>query len=138
MALVLYIFNKLGEVVHYHEWERQKQPENLKDECKSMFGLLFTLKVFTQKLDPHGKGDCSFHAFKTNSYKLHYMESPTGLRFVLLTQPSMGDLRQALRHIYNNLYVEMVVKNPLNEGRGSGFVSEAFRNAVDRYGRTLH
>lgn len=35
------------------------------------------------------------------------------VQLILITDPRMGDLREALRFIYNNIYVEYVVKNPL-------------------------
>ncbi|ONI21257.1 hypothetical protein PRUPE_2G055900 [Prunus persica] len=40
------------------------------------------------------------------------MESPSGIKIILVTHPSTGDLRESLKYIYN-LYVESVVKNPL-------------------------
>lgn len=35
------------------------------------------------------------------------------VQIVLLTDPRMGDLSEALKYIYSNIYVEYVVKNPL-------------------------
>ncbi|KAL5683413.1 hypothetical protein ACJX0J_009798, partial [Zea mays] len=58
-----------------------------------------------------GQG-CSFYSFKTNTYKLNFMESPSGIKLILITHPRTGDQRDSLKHIYN-LYVEYVVKNPL-------------------------
>ncbi|PQQ01157.1 hypothetical protein Pyn_17567 [Prunus yedoensis var. nudiflora] len=58
-----------------------------------------------------GQG-CSFHSFRTNTYKLTFMESPSGIKIILVTHPRTGDLRESLKYIYN-LYVEYVVKNPL-------------------------
>ncbi|GMY07340.1 transposon tx1 uncharacterized 149 kda protein [Fagus crenata] len=58
-----------------------------------------------------GQG-CSFQSFRTNTYKLSFMESPSGIKIILVTHPRTGDLRESLKYIYN-LYVEYVVKNPL-------------------------
>ncbi|GFQ03595.1 trafficking protein particle complex subunit 1 [Phtheirospermum japonicum] len=58
-----------------------------------------------------GQG-CSFHSFRTNTYKLSFMESPSGIKLILVTHPRTSDLRDSLKYIYN-LYVEYVVKNPL-------------------------
>jgi hypothetical protein len=54
----------------------------------------------------------SFNYLKTSAYKLHYFETATGLKFVLLTEPGAGDMREALKTIYN-LYIQYVAKNPL-------------------------
>lgn len=35
------------------------------------------------------------------------------VQLILITDPRMGDLRDALKYIYSNIYVEYVVKNPL-------------------------
>lgn len=63
---------------------------------------------------PDRVSDDNFVSFRTNGYKLHYYETPTNLRFVMLTDIKMGQLRAALHQIYVNLYVEFVVKNPLS------------------------
>ena len=47
------------------------------------------------------------------AYRLHYFESASGLRFVLTTDLAATDMREALRHIYSQIYVECLTKNPL-------------------------
>jgi hypothetical protein len=59
-----------------------------------------------------GAGD-RFIAFRTAHYKAHYYETPTRLKFVMLTDPRMAGLSVVLHQIYVTLYVEYVVKNPL-------------------------
>jgi len=39
-------------------------------------------------------------------YKLHYYETPTNLKFVMLTDIKTNALRAVLHQIYVNLYVE--------------------------------
>ncbi|WMV20624.1 hypothetical protein MTR67_014009 [Solanum verrucosum] len=106
------------------EWNRPLKTLNPQQDHKLMFGLLFSLKSLTAKMDPTSaeKGNlgvpqlpgqgCSFHSFRTNTYKLSFMESPSGIKIILVTHPRTGDLRESLKYIYN-LYVEYVVKNPL-------------------------
>ncbi len=36
-----------------------------------------------------------------------------GKRFILVTDPSVGDLKEELRKIYSTIFVEYVIKNPL-------------------------
>jgi hypothetical protein len=52
----VYIFNRQGVCVHYHEWYRPKSVRQgagtLADDQKQMFGLFWTLSNFTATLDP--------------------------------------------------------------------------------------
>ncbi|KAG0591083.1 hypothetical protein KC19_1G148100 [Ceratodon purpureus] len=144
----MYIFNRNGVCLHYHVWMRPHTTLSQQQDQKLMFGLLFSLKSFTAKMDPVGgnKGNlgmpslpgqgCSFHSFRTNTYKLSFMESPSGIKLILVTDPRMGDLREALRFIYNNIYVEYVVKNPLYT-LGQPFKCELFNSTLDQYVKTL-
>lgn len=49
---------------------------------------------------------CSFVSYRTNQYKLHYFETPTNIKFVMLTDLKSPSMRLALEQIYINLYVE--------------------------------
>ncbi|KAL7276183.1 Trafficking protein particle complex subunit BET5 [Rhizina undulata] len=87
-----------------------------------------------------GDRDDSFISYRTNSYKLHYYETPTNLKFVMLTDLKMNNLRVVLHQIYVNLYVEYVVKNPLSptEHRGGeGVAVELFEMGLDSFIRTI-
>ncbi|KAM6389970.1 trafficking protein particle complex subunit 1, partial [Rhynochetos jubatus] len=77
-----------------------------------------------------------FVSFHTSKYRLHYYETPTGLRLVLNTDLSVGCAREALHHIYSNLFVELVVKNPLCPPR-QPVQSELFRSRLDAFVRAL-
>lgn len=48
----------------------------------------------------------SFVSYRTNQYKLHYFETPTNIKFVMLTDLKSPSMRLALEQIYINLYVE--------------------------------
>ena len=70
-----------------------------------MFGLLFSLKNICTAIDPtstdraplgaprpHGSG-CTFHSFTTNCYKLHYLDSPSGVKVMLRAPPRVRKRR---------------------------------------------
>eukprot|EP00249_Psilotum_nudum_P002581 c15691_g1_i3 orf=303-635(+) len=88
----LYIFNRMGICLHYHVWFRPLTTLSPQQDQKLMFGLLFSLRSFTNKMDPtsNNKGNlgvpqlpgqgCSFHSFTTNTYKLSFMETPSGIK----------------------------------------------------------
>lgn len=48
----------------------------------------------------------SFISYRTGSYKLHYYETPTSLKFVMVTDTKTSNLRIVLHQIYVSLYVE--------------------------------
>jgi hypothetical protein len=48
----------------------------------------------------------SFICYRTSQYKLHYYETPTNIKFVMLTDTKANNMRLALHQIYVNLYVE--------------------------------
>ncbi|KAG2304911.1 hypothetical protein Bca52824_033562 [Brassica carinata] len=142
-AHMMYVFNRNGVCLLYKEWNRPLHTLNPQQDHKLMFGLLFSLKSLTAKMDPinadkgnlgvpqlPGQG-CSFHSFRTNTYKLSFMETPSGIKIILVTHPKTGDLRESLKYIYG-LYVEYVVKNPIYSP-GSPIKSELFNTALDQY-----
>ncbi|XP_019449715.1 PREDICTED: trafficking protein particle complex subunit 1-like [Lupinus angustifolius] len=144
---MMYVFNRNGVCLLYREWNRPLRTLNAQQDHKLMFGLLFSLKSLTAKMDPTSaeKGNlgvpqlpgqgCSFHSFRTNTYKLSFMESPSGIKIILVTHPRTGDLRESLKYIYN-LYVEYVVKNPLYTP-GAPIRSELFNTTLDQYVRGI-
>ncbi|KAF6147742.1 hypothetical protein GIB67_006715 [Kingdonia uniflora] len=144
---MMYVFNRNGICLIYKEWNRSLRTLSSQQDHKLMFGLLFSLKSFTTKMDPSNveKGNlgvpqlpgqgCSFHSFRTNTYKLSFMESPSGIKIILVTSPKAGDLRESLKYIYN-LYVEYVVKNPLYTP-GTPIRSELFNTNLDQYVKNL-
>lgn len=73
------------------------------DNAKLIFGTVFSLRNMVRKL---GGDDDAFIAYRTAGYKLHYYETPTNLRFALLTEPGALSMRNVLHQIYINLWVE--------------------------------
>lgn len=105
--------------------DRQSQPKGLsaEDDAKLVFGTIFSLRNMVRKLGGpedkyvslHGPmGDSrlklvpmwSFISYRTGHYKLHYYETPTSLKFVMVTDTSTSNLRIVLHQIYVSLYVE--------------------------------
>lgn len=96
--------------------------------------MLFSLKDLTSKLSPDGQGLDHLHTVKTDAFTLHHYQSPSGLMFVLNTHPdlpgkffavqsvlhppftpvhSSTDFHAHLQHVYSNIYVECIARNPL-------------------------
>ncbi|KAF3328668.1 trafficking protein particle complex subunit 1-like protein [Carex littledalei] len=51
-ANMLYIFNRAGICLLYREWNRPLRTLDPQQDHKLMFGLLFSLRSFTAKIDP--------------------------------------------------------------------------------------
>lgn len=73
------------------------------DDAKLIFGTIFSLRNMVRKL---GGQDDSFISYRTGQYKLHYYETPTSIKFVMLTDTQTLNMRNVLHQIYVNLYVE--------------------------------
>ncbi|KAH6684178.1 Longin-like domain-containing protein [Halenospora varia] len=103
------------------------------DDAKLIFGTIFSLRNMVRKL---GGPDDSFISYRTGQYKLHYYETPTSIKFVMLTDTQTLNMRNVLHQIYVNLYVEFVVKNPLSPVEhpgGEGVANELFELALDQF-----
>jgi hypothetical protein len=65
--------------------------------------LLLAHKTRTQRAVGTG-----FHHYVTGSYKLNYLETMTGLKFVMLTDnKSVGDIQKELLYIYSQSVGQM-------------------------------
>ncbi|XP_056589662.1 trafficking protein particle complex subunit 1 isoform X2 [Triplophysa dalaica] len=132
----LYIFDRNGTCLHYSEWNRKKQAGISKDEeYKLMYGMLFSIRSFVSKMSPLDLKD-GFMSFHTSRYKLHYYETPTGIKLVMNTDLGVQNCRDTLQQIYSTLYVEYIVKNPLCV-LGESLQSDLFNSKLDSFIRAL-
>jgi hypothetical protein len=122
------------------------------DDAKLIFGVAFSLRKLVQQLAGEENRYVSkvwyfghhwlslqlssFISYRTGEYKLHYYETPTRMKFVMLTDTKTNNLRIALHQIWANLYVEYVVKNPLSPSEhqgGVGVANELFEQGLERF-----
>ncbi|GAM29007.1 hypothetical protein SAMD00019534_121830, partial [Acytostelium subglobosum LB1] len=116
MIYNIYIFNKSGVCIYYEEWNRKKPSSNLAEEQKLLFGMLYSLKSFLSKSSPRPMDpSTAFHCFKTTTYKLHFYETLSSVKFIILTDPNTPDLRDELKKVYSTVFIDYVIKNPLYE-----------------------
>eukprot|EP00126_Sphaerothecum_destruens_P015237 Sdes_comp9169_c0_seq1m641 len=136
MIFNFYLFNRTGDCIFYREWQRQVAPTMPHEESlKLVYGLLFSIKSFVSRISPKPMQD-GFHFYKTSTYKLNFFESATGLKFILVTDSNVGDIRDVLRSIYSDIYVEHVAKNILLQPHS--FVKcEVFSKKLDEYIQAL-
>lgn len=119
-----------------------------------MYGMLFSIKSFVNKISPLDPKE-GFLYYKTSKYTLHYLETPSGLKFVLNTDNSAPNTRELLQQLYSQVswaskaiiktrlhelviviflypqvYLEYVVKNPICQ-LNEPIQSEIFKLKVD-------
>ncbi|KAF2669207.1 snare-like protein [Microthyrium microscopicum] len=107
------------------------------DDAKLIFGVVFSLRNMASRL---GGDDNSFLCYRTKEYKLHYYETLTRMKFVMITDTKTNNLQLILHQIWATLYVEYVVKNPLSPAEhagGVGVANELFESALERFVTTM-
>lgn len=116
---------------------KPKRRDDNDNTAKLIFGTVFSLRNMVRRL---GGEDDAFISYRTAQYKLHYYETPSNTRFVMLTDTSTMSMRNVLHQIYINLWVEYVVKNPLSPVEhkgGEGVKNELFELGLDQFVRSL-
>ncbi|KAL1959016.1 hypothetical protein VTO42DRAFT_3257 [Malbranchea cinnamomea] len=111
----------------------QDASKGSEDDAKLIFGTVYSLRNMVRKI---GGDDDNFLCYRTSQYKLHYYETPTNIKFVMLTDTKTSNMRLALHQIYVNLYVEYVVKNPLSpieHPGGMGVNNELFEESLEQF-----
>jgi len=132
MLYNLWIFAENGSALYYREWVRRKHANmSREEEAKLLYGMLFSVKSFCNKLSPTDMKD-GFLSYRTDKYRLNYFETAAGLKFALNTDANVSQhvVRDLLAKIYAQVYVEYAVKSPLYQP-GQAIESELFTTKLD-------
>lgn len=97
-----------------------------------MYGMIYSLKSFVAKIAPTDCNNDGFLNFKTNKYKLNLYETLSGLKFIMNTDTNAANVREVLHDLYQQVYVEYVVKNPECQ-LGKPITSELFREQLNAF-----
>jgi hypothetical protein len=91
------------------------------NDAKLIFGTVFSLRNMVRKL---GGDDDAFVSYRTAHYKLHYYETASNLRLVMLTDTATLSMRNVLHQIYINLWVEYGMQHrPSKPNQGCSAIS---------------
>jgi hypothetical protein len=155
MIYSFYIYTRTGSCLYQEKWPvpggKSVTYSDPEEEKRLLFGLLFSLKEFVGKIAPTSTTASSadpfapaepvaattpegMQRFQTNAYTCHEYETPSGLRFVMMTDNQAGDLTPTLKYIYAQIYVDTVVGNPLSDTKsGKPITSQLFRSQLTQY-----
>ena len=117
MLYNFYLFNRKGVCLFYKEWSRPNyclsdEPE---EDRKLMYGMLFSLQDMAAKMSPENSSE-GIHTIKSKKFTIHRYQCLSGITLVLNTDPSVPDCHANLFHIFSNIYVVCVNRNPLYSG----------------------
>jgi hypothetical protein len=150
----LHIFDRKGKTLFTKRYAttaaatttaESEDPEQLSEQRKLVFGMLFSVREITKMLSPPTLNDhSSLHSVQTGASTLHNYETASGLRFALYTTPSssgatIGNLasnksvREALHHIYNELWIQCVTRSPLYAPTAPNVHETNFEQKLDAY-----
>eukprot|EP00162_Nutomonas_longa_P004151 comp14924_c0_seq1/m.22037 comp14924_c0_seq1/g.22037 ORF comp14924_c0_seq1/g.22037 comp14924_c0_seq1/m.22037 type:complete len:148 (+) comp14924_c0_seq1:7-450(+) len=131
MLYNFYILSGTGKCLYYEEWQRTKKVNSPEEDQKLMFGLMHSLTAFVTKLSP--KPGANLVHFTTDTFRCHVLHAATGHMFVMNTDINVGDSRDVLRHIYSEIYIETVVKNPLHAKTDTITSNSLFKSELNAY-----
>lgn len=87
--------------------------DNESDIAKLLFGVLYSLKNLSSKLGDLNDQYNQLNSFSSSIFRVHYLETLTNLKFVLITDPSVDNLQSVLWELYSHYYLNNIVYNPL-------------------------
>jgi hypothetical protein len=138
MIYNFYAYQRNGKCLYYREWNRPNNPlsENLVEDQRLVFGLIFSLQKLCLQLTPTPEvtNQEGFQSFRTARYTLNFFETPSGIIFAVNTDSPLQ--RTHMWHIYSNIYVPYVVRNPLYE-MGETITAIKFKATLDDYIATV-
>ena len=151
MIYNFYLYDRRGNCLFYREWSRpfNSLADNPDEDKRLVYGLLFSLKSSIQKLSGVQDGNTeninqnndTLATLSTDTFTLHHIETPSGLRFVLITDNSLKkNLRPQLWYIYANIYVTYVVKSyTYKPSEGAVFIPKdsQFSEKLEEYIQSL-
>ena len=100
------ILAKDGKLVHQEAFGKAGSTE-----ISLVLGLVAAMKSMASSIGPVASKN--FSSMTTGEYKLHYFESPSNYQFIVFSSPETRELRNELRNMYVQLFIPLVLQNPL-------------------------
>jgi len=138
-----HIFDRKGKTLFTKQYKKDDKEnddeideEYLSERRKLVFGMLFSLKDITSSLTPEGS-EKGLHTVRTGGSVLYNFETASGLKFALYTtsMPQSSDkaVREALNYVYNQLWMQCVIRSPLYNPIDPNVSATNFEKTLDGY-----
>lgn len=120
----------------------QINKNNDSNSLKLLFGIIYSLKTISNKL----VDESSINELKTFNFgqlKVHFWESLSNFKFVLITNVEVDELSSVLFELYLNFFIKYVVENGLlpveftENGEYSKINNGRFIEETDKYLQSL-
>ena len=135
MIYEFYVFNNIGNCLFYLNLSDKQRPKE-QETHKLIFGMLHTMKSVCKKFSPQPVTVNPFSSYLTENYKLHILETNSGLNFVMITSAEMLDQTHSLKWIYSTIYSPYVIRNPFYEPKRP-ITSAVFKLKLEEYLQSL-
>lgn len=111
---------------------------NNSDTAKLLFGLIYSLKNLSSKLAV-GESSNVLRSFSTGNYRVHFLESLSNFKFILLSDLDTEDLQTELWDLYSKIFLKTIVHNALSpmEFGETKISNSSFIQLSDKYLQAL-
>lgn len=117
MLYSFYIYDRHCNCIYHRQFspvsDGTVNSANETDIAKLLFGVLYSLKNLSSKLGDLNNGYNNLNSFSSSIFRVHYLETLTNLKFVLVTDPVIDNLQSILWELYSTYYLNNIVYNPL-------------------------
>lgn len=114
-----YIFDRHCSCIYLREFGKTANSpgsinsNNDSDMAKLLFGMIFSLKNISKKLGEEIDHN-QLRSFSTGNYRVHFFETLTNFKFVLVSDLEVDNLQKQLQELHANIFVKTVVFNALS------------------------
>lgn len=134
----LYIFDRHCSCIFYTPFPAPNPPfplAEIMETSKLVYGIVFSLQNIVSKLESQPR--TATFTLDSHAYKMHLLETPSKIRFVLLASPSENNIDTVLQAFYLTVWVEAVSKNALANSKSGLTNSPLFRESVTNFFRDV-
>ncbi|KAJ3132301.1 hypothetical protein HK101_004616 [Irineochytrium annulatum] len=111
MLYSFYIINRSGGLVYQKDYA-DGVAKLTSNEYLVLAGTVHSIHVITSRISPV-PGSNGFEVLESDLFKMFCVQSPTGTKFLLITDPGQQSVELPMRRI-SDLYADFVMKNPFH------------------------
>lgn len=115
MIYSFYIYDRHCQCIYHRQYNPHEDlnKANDSDISKLLFGVLYSLKNLSSKLGDNESFN-SLKSFSTTNFRIHYLETLSNFKFILISDNMIDNLQNILWELYSNYFRNNIVLNPLS------------------------